>query len=286
MCVECGCGASTERMDAGEHSAHHPHSHHHSHGEENPDIAHDPHLLGKNEGKRRIAIEQDILAKNDRIALSNRKYFRENGIFVVNLLSSPGSGKTTLLEKTIKALDGALPLAVIEGDQETSRDADRIRALGIPAIQINTGAGCHLDAHQVIHAAEKLPLAAGMLLFVENIGNLVCPALFDLGETVRVVLFAMTEGEDKPLKYPRIFRNTDLTVLTKSDLLPHLDFDLRCATENIRIVNPRGEILSLSSRTGDGLDRWISWLDGRRRTSQVTWEAPLSRKDSHDKVDL
>ncbi len=286
MCVECGCGASTGRMDAGEHSAHHLHSHHHSHGEENPDIAHDPHLLGKNEGKRRIAIEQDILAKNDRIALSNRKYFRENGIFVVNLLSSPGSGKTTLLEKTIKALDGALPLAVIEGDQETSRDADRIRALGIPAIQINTGAGCHLDAHQVIHAAEKLPLAAGMLLFVENIGNLVCPALFDLGETVRVVLFAMTEGEDKPLKYPRIFRNTDLTVLTKSDLLPHLDFDLRCATENIRIVNPRGEILSLSSRTGDGLDRWISWLDGRRRTSQVTWEAPLSRKDSHDKVDL
>ena len=286
MCVECGCGASTGHMDAGEHSAHHPHSHHHSHGEENSDIAHDHHLPGKNEGKRRIAIEQDILAKNDRIALSNRKYFREIGIFVVNLLSSPGSGKTTLLEETIKALDGAIPLAVIEGDQETSRDADRIRALGIPAVQINTGAGCHLDAHQVIHAAEKLPLAAGMLLFVENIGNLVCPALFDLGETVRVVLFAMTEGEDKPLKYPRIFRNTDLTVLTKSDLLPHLDFDLGCAAEHIRIVNPRGEILSLSSRTGDGLDRWISWLDGRRRTSQVTWEAPLSRKDSHDKVDL
>ena len=286
MCVECGCGASTGHRDAGEHSVHHHHPHDHSHGEEGSEMTHDPPHLSKDQGKRRIIIEQDILAKNNRIALSNREYFRANGIFVVNLLSSPGSGKTTLLEETIKALDGALPLAVIEGDQETDRDADRIRALGIPAVQINTGAGCHLDAHQVIHAAEKLPLATGMLLFIENIGNLVCPALFDLGETVQVVLFSMTEGEDKPLKYPQIFRNSDLTVLTKSDLLPHLDFDLGCATENIRMINPRGEILSVSSRTGDGLDRWIAWLDSRRRTSQITWESPLSRKDPHDKVNL
>ena len=286
MCVECGCGASTGRMDGGEHSADHHHPHHHNHGEGGSEMAHDPGHRGENDGKRRITLEQDILAKNNRIARSNREYFRANGIFVVNLLSSPGSGKTTLLEETIKVLGGATPLAVIEGDQETSRDADRIRALGIPAVQINTGAGCHLDAHQIIHAAEGLPLAAGMVLFVENIGNLVCPALFDLGETVRVVLFAMTEGEDKPLKYPRIFRDSDLTLLTKSDLLPHLDFDLGCATEDIRMVNPRGEILSVSSRTGDGLDRWISWLDGRRRTSQIAGEAPFPRKDSRDKVNL
>ncbi|EQD24336.1 MAG: hydrogenase accessory protein HypB, partial [Leptospirillum sp. Group IV 'UBA BS'] len=165
--------------------------------------------------------------------------------------------------------------AVIEGDQETSRDADRIRQMGVQAVQINTGPGCHLDAHQVAHAAGDLDLSPGMLLVIENIGNLVCPALFDLGETARVVLFSVTEGEDKPLKYPRIFRDADLTLLTKSDLLPHLEFDRARAENSLRSVNPRGEILTLSARTGEGMDRWLSWLASRKESAKGIPDTPL-----------
>ncbi len=259
MCVECGCGSQGEGKMGGRVLPHH----HHDEGDHS--VSHESH--GQEEGggsHRRISVEQDILGKNNRLARGNRDFFTANGLLVLNLLSSPGSGKTTLLERTIGALGNKVPLAVIEGDQETSRDADRIRRLGVPAVQINTGAGCHLDAHQVAHAVGALALVPGMILVIENVGNLVCPALFDLGETARVVLFSVTEGEDKPLKYPRIFRDADLTLLTKADLLPHLDFEVERAENALRSVNPRGEILSLSSRTGEGMEGWLSWLSVRR----------------------
>ncbi len=258
MCVECGCGSQGGEKRHGRLLPHH----HHDEG--NHLDSHDSHGPKEGGNRRRISVEQDILSKNNRLARDNRDFFRAHGILVLNLLSSPGSGKTTLLERTIGALGDRLPLAVIEGDQETSRDADRIRRMGVPAVQINTGAGCHLDAHQVAHAVGELSLLPGMVLVIENVGNLVCPALFDLGETVRVVLFSVTEGEDKPLKYPRIFRDADLTLLTKADLLPHLDFEWDMAINALRSVNPRGEILSLSSRTGEGMEGWLSWLSARR----------------------
>ena len=258
MCVECGCGSPGDGKRAGVALPHHHHD------EEGHSAFHGHTGEAGGVSRRRVSVEQDILAKNNRLARENREFFRAHGILVLNLLSSPGSGKTTLLERTIGILGDSAPLAVIEGDQETSRDADRIRRMGVPAVQINTGAGCHLDAHQVAHAAGELDLLPGMILVIENVGNLVCPALFDLGESARVVLFSVTEGEDKPLKYPRIFREADLTLLTKSDLLPHLDFDCARAQNAIRSVNPRGEIRALSARTGEGMEGWLTWLAARR----------------------
>ncbi len=265
MCVECGCGETGHGI-GGERrrGVVLPHHHHEEGGHEGPGPGASQNIPENPGVQRTIRLEQDILGKNNRIARDNRDFFREHGIFVLNLLSAPGSGKTTLLERTINALGTSCPMAVIEGDQETCRDADRIRELGVQAVQINTGAGCHLDAHQVAHAAGDLELFPGTVLAIENIGNLVCPALFDLGETARVVLFSVTEGEDKPLKYPRIFREADLTLLTKSDLLPHLDFDRTRAESSLRGVNPRGEIIALSSRTGEGFGLWLSWLMAHR----------------------
>ena len=268
MCVECGCGAPGQEVGGerrrGVVLPHIHHDHHEGEGHEGSGPGASLPLPEGPEVNRTIRIGQDILEKNNRIARDNRDFFREHGIFVLNFLSAPGSGKTTLLERTISALGTTCPMAVIEGDQETSRDADRIRRLGVQAVQINTGAGCHLDAHQVAHAAGDLELFPGTVLVIENIGNLVCPALFDLGETARVVLFSVTEGEDKPLKYPRIFREADLTLLTKSDLLPHLDFDRTWAESSLRGVNPRGETIALSSRTGEGFGLWLSWLLAHR----------------------
>lgn len=265
MCVECGCGAPGHGVGGEKRrGVVLPHHHHEGGGHEGSNPGASSIVREESEVNRTIRIEQDILGKNNRIARDNRKFFREHGLFVLNLLSAPGSGKTTLLERTISVLGTMCPMAVIEGDQETSRDADRIRRLGVQAVQINTGAGCHLDAHQVAHAAGDLELFPGTVLVIENIGNLVCPALFDLGETARVVLFSVTEGEDKPLKYPRIFREADLTLLTKSDLLPHLDFDRARAESSLRGINPRGEIIALSARTGEGFDLWLSWLLAHR----------------------
>jgi hydrogenase nickel incorporation protein HypB len=206
----------------------------------------------------------DILAKNGRLAEENRIFFREKGILTLNMLSGPGSGKTTLIEKTLEKLGKRFPMAVIEGDQATSRDADRIRGKGIPAVQINTGQGCHLDAHQVGHASRELPLEPGSVLLIENIGNLVCPALFDLGESSKIVLFSVTEGEDKPLKYPQMFQEADLVLLTKTDLLPYLEFSRETAVNFIQAMNPDAAVLCLSSKTGEGLEEWISWIDSRR----------------------
>ena len=209
--------------------------------------------------ERLIEIETDILAKNDRYADENRAALAGLGCFAINLVSSPGSGKTTLLCKPIDALGNA-PLAVIEGDQQTANDADRIRATGAPAIQVNTGKGCHLDGHMVGHAMEHLNLATGSFLFIENVGNLVCPASFDLGEDCKVAILSVTEGEDKPLKYPDMFTAARVAILNKIDLAPHCDVDLDLYEENLRRVNPTIEIFRVSARTGEGMDQWIGWL--------------------------
>ncbi|GHC31463.1 MULTISPECIES: hydrogenase nickel incorporation protein HypB [Gemmobacter] len=211
---------------------------------------------------RLIEVETSILAKNDAFAASNRRVLDALRVLALNLVSSPGSGKTTLLCKTIEAL-GDAPLAVIEGDQQTSNDADRIRATGARALQINTGKGCHLDAHMVGTAIDALRPAAGSFLFIENVGNLVCPAGFDLGEDAKVAILSVTEGEDKPLKYPDMFSAARLAILNKLDLAPHCDVDLAAYTANLRRVNPNIEIIALSARTGAGMAEWLGWLRAR-----------------------
>lgn len=214
-----------------------------------------------------VQIEQDILAKNDAYAAANRARFDADGVLALNVVSSPGSGKTTLLVATIELLKAQAPVAVIEGDQQTSNDAERIRATGVPALQINTGKGCHLDAHMVGHAVETLRPADGAVLFIENVGNLVCPAAFDLGEAHRVVVLSVTEGEDKPLKYPDMFVSADLMLLSKVDLLPHIDFDAKACVANARKINPRIKVIEVSARTGAGMAAWIAWLQAARTLS-------------------
>jgi len=208
-----------------------------------------------------IRLEQDLLAKNNAFAAENRRSWEERGILALNLVSSPGSGKTTLLTATIEALKSRVPIAVIEGDQQTSFDADRIRATGVQAIQINTGKGCHLDAHLVGHAARSLELAGASVLMIENVGNLVCPASFDLGEAHKVVILSVTEGEDKPFKYPDMFAAADLMLLNKIDLLPHLAFDLERCLRAALTVNPRLQIMQVSATTGEGLEAWTAWIE-------------------------
>ena len=275
MCTVCGCGAGEVRIE-GKAAVGHDHDHHHDHGHDGHHHHHDDHLHDYGSGPagtqapgmsqaRMVRLEKDILAKNDEYADANRSLFAERGVLALNLVSSPGSGKTTLLCQTIEALEDTLPIAVIEGDQQTSNDADRIRATGAPAVQVNTGKGCHLDAHMVGHAARHLGLADGSLLFIENVGNLVCPAGFDLGEAHKVVILSVTEGEDKPLKYPDMFHAADLMVLNKTDLLPHLDFDVDACIANARKVNPRIKVLKVSARTGEGMADWIAWVQAARR---------------------
>ncbi|MFH1342685.1 MAG: hydrogenase nickel incorporation protein HypB [Pseudomonadota bacterium] len=275
MCTVCGCGAGEVRIE-GKAAVGHHHDHHHDHGHDGHHHHHDDHLHDYGSGPagtqapgmsqaRMVRLEKDILAKNDEYADANRSLFAERGVLALNLVSSPGSGKTTLLCQTIEALEDTLPIAVIEGDQQTSNDADRIRATGAPAVQVNTGKGCHLDAHMVGHAARHLGLADGSLLFIENVGNLVCPAGFDLGEAHKVVILSVTEGEDKPLKYPDMFHAADLMVLNKTDLLPHLDFDVDACIANARKVNPRIKVLKVSARTGEGMADWIAWVQAARR---------------------
>ena len=210
-----------------------------------------------------VRIEQDILGKNNEYAQANRELFQREGVLALNLVSSPGSGKTSLLTATIERLQGRMPVSVIEGDQQTSNDADRIRATGAPAVQVNTGKGCHLDAHMIGHAVEHLKLQGRGLLLIENVGNLVCPSAFDLGEAHKVVILSVTEGEDKPLKYPDMFHASDLMVLNKVDLLPYVDFDVERCIEYARRINPKLEVLQVSARTGDGMEAWLDWLEGR-----------------------
>ena len=217
------------------------------------------HAPGLSQG-RMVQIEQDILSKNNQYAAANRRYLHEHGILALNLLSSPGSGKTTLLTATITALQNRWQFAVIEGDQQTSNDAERIRATGVPAIQINTGKGCHLDALMVREAITRLQPQAGSMLMIENVGNLVCPAGFDLGEAHKIVVLSVTEGEDKPLKYPDMFRAADLLLLNKVDLLPYLQFDVALCIANARRVNPDIRVIEISATTGHGMEEWATWL--------------------------
>jgi hydrogenase nickel incorporation protein HypB len=210
-----------------------------------------------------VLLEQQVLAKNDQLALANRHWLAEREILAVNLMSSPGSGKTTLLERTIRDLDGDLPVSVIEGDQETQFDARRIQATGCRAVQINTGAGCHLDADMVARGLRLLEPPSASVVVIENVGNLVCPALFDLGEAAKVVITSVTEGADKPLKYPHMFRAADLVLLNKIDLLPYVDFDVDRFTTDARSLNPSVAVLSLSATNGDGVPEWLDWLRKR-----------------------
>ena len=313
MCVVCGCaggdaGSTTQGANGPVHVHDHAHEHGHEHARAHGEAHSHVHVhaqtgdLHYGAGSARVSVpgmsqaraiqlETNVLGENSRIAQRNRAHFFAHGVTALNLVSSPGSGKTTLLCATIEALRRAapeVPVAVIEGDQQTSVDADRIRATGAPAIQVNTGKGCHLDAPMVADAFERLPLhgaAAGhahghdhadgqghhhdhhhhhhhaeKLLFIENVGNLVCPAMWDLGEAAKVAILSVTEGEDKPLKYPDMFAAARLMVLNKIDLLPHLNFDVARCIENARRVNPGIEVLQVSATTGEGMDGWLSWL--------------------------
>ena len=213
-----------------------------------------------------VQIEEDILGKNNEYAAANRRWFGEHGVLALNLVSSPGSGKTTLLARTIDALQAELALSVIEGDQQTANDAERIRETGVKALQINTGKGCHLDGHMVGHALETLQPDDGSVVFIENVGNLVCPAAFDLGEAHKVAILSVTEGEDKPVKYPDMFHAADLVLLNKIDLLPYLEFDVDRCIEYARRVNPGIRVLQVSATTGAGMDGWYQWV---RATQQL-----------------
>lgn len=237
MCDICGCSSS--------------HSHHHG-------PKHEQHEADRQE--RVLQVEKDILSRNNRFAESNRTFFRQNRILALNLVSSPGSGKTTLLEMTARALKNRMPLAVIEGDLQTSRDTQRMLATGIPAVQINTGGGCHLDAHMVKHALDELKPRRGSILFIENVGNLVCPALFDLGEYLKVVMISVTEGDDKPIKYPTMFHEARICIINKTDLLPHVEFDVEACKTFARRINQELIFFEVSALKGDGMQSWIDWL--------------------------
>ncbi len=270
MCTTCGCSIGQLRINNKPVQSHHqgdePFNYRNSKIADNinsalkvtkNENAHTPQLSQT----RMLKIERDILAENNRHAADNRNYLASHRIFALNLVSSPGSGKTTLLVNTILMLRDKFPIAVIEGDQQTDHDAMRIRATGVPAIQINTGKGCHLDAQMVDRALQQLPLKDNSLLFVENVGNLVCPASFDLGEAHKVIILSVTEGEDKPLKYPDMFHASDLMVLNKCDLLPHLAFDVDLAIEYAHRINPVLPVIQVSASEGSGLAAWVNWIE-------------------------
>ncbi len=275
MCTTCGCSPSDHHIDHSDdhvhphdqshdhgHKHNHDHDHHHhdhKHGHKH-DHDHSSHHDTRPAQRTIIAIEEEILGKNNRLAGFNRALFKEKGIFTLNLVSSPGSGKTTLLERTLRALSATLRCAVIEGDQQTDNDARRIAATGVPVKQINTGAGCHLDAHMIMHGTESFDLDNLDLLLIENVGNLVCPAAFDLGEHHKVVLLSVTEGEDKPLKYPQMFHNSTVMLLNKTDLLPYVSFDVEKCKEYARRVSPEIIIFEVSATTGAGMAEWYRWL--------------------------
>ncbi|MCW2801167.1 MAG: Hydrogenase nickel incorporation protein HypB [Aeromicrobium sp.] len=274
MCATCGCGTdevrvSGEAVASHDHSDGHDHGHTHEHGHDHGH-AHDhdhehPHTHVEPTDELRthtLELETAVLAKNDELAADNRAWLSSRGIAAINLMSSPGAGKTSLLERTIRDNGPARQLSVIEGDQETVFDADRIRAAGARAVQINTGSGCHLDATMVRRGLDSLAPADGDLVVLENVGNLVCPALFDLGEAKKVVIISVTEGDDKPLKYPHMFAAADLVVVNKTDLLPYVDFDVDRCEKDARSLNPDVTWLPMSVHSGEGLDEWYGWLRG------------------------
>lgn len=246
MCTTCGCSGQTNNNK--------------TKGHEQPNHLHQHDFYAAGDKARMIEVEQNLLSKNDHFAALNRDKLNKLNIAAFNLVSSPGSGKTSLLTRTIDDLHEKSSIAVIEGDQQTDNDAEQIRNAGAQAIQINTGKGCHLDAHAVGHAIEKLNLQNTSIVFIENVGNLVCPAAFDLGERAKVVVLSVTEGDDKPLKYPDMFRASRLMLINKIDLLPYVDFDPEKTIEYARRINPDIEVILLSAKTGEGFEQWIQWL--------------------------
>jgi hydrogenase nickel incorporation protein HypB len=266
MCATCGCSGTAEvRLFTGdhEHEGHARHDHEHE-GHTHESHEHESHEHNEHGHERTVELQQKVLAKNDRLAGANRDWLRQRNILAVNLMSSPGAGKTTLLERTAAELAGQVSISVIEGDQAAALDATRIRAAGCRVVQINTGVGCHLDAGMVAEALRVLDPPGGSVVVIENVGNLVCPALFDLGEQARVVLASVTEGADKPVKYPHMFRQADLVLVTKTDLLPYVDFDTERHAADVRSLRPGAQLLPLSATTGTGMQDWYDWL--RRRT--------------------
>ena len=276
MCVTCGCSSDENevkiiRVDgkAVEHShTHdhgngphtHSHTHNHDHNHEHHHHDHDHQHDHSHNTIREIDLERDILHKNDLLAERNKGYFEAKNIFAINLVSSPGSGKTSLLERTIADLKNDISFTVIEGDQQTTNDADRIAALEIPVIQINTGKGCHLDSEMISKAIKELSPKEGSLLMIENVGNLVCPSMFDLGENLRVVIISITEGEDKPIKYPDMFYGSQVCIINKIDLLPYLKFDMKKLKDYAKKVNPNLEFFEVSAYTGEGMESWYTFL--------------------------
>jgi len=287
MCSTCGCGQpddhvkitvpgenkvnknQSDNIHDHEHGAdaqHNHHGHDHDHSHQGHDHLHDhhghehDHDHSHTHDNRQLTLEQDILYKNNLLAERNRGYFEAKNILALNLVSSPGSGKTTFLEKTIQLFKDGPEVAVIEGDQQTTNDADRIAATGAKVVQINTGKGCHLDAHMVLHAIQKIEVNNDSILMIENVGNLVCPSMFDLGEKNRVVIMSVTEGEDKPLKYPDMFMSSQICIINKIDLLPYLEFDLEKAKDYALRVNPKLLFFEVSATSGKGMDEWITWL--------------------------
>jgi hydrogenase nickel incorporation protein HypB len=272
MCITCGCSddgdikvTNLETGDITMMNSHHHDQHHHTHIlPDGSAIAHSHHRESDNIHAKvhgtTISLEADILAKNNLLASQNRDWLKGRNILALNLMSSPGSGKTTLLTRTINDLKKKLEISVIEGDQETVNDAKKIQETGCKVIQINTGTGCHLDAAMVEKGLERLNPPLNSVVMIENVGNLVCPALFDLGETTKVVILSVTEGEDKPIKYPHIFRSSQVMILTKIDLLPYIQFDVQKCIEYARQVNPQIQIFQVSAMTGAGLHDWYDWL--------------------------
>jgi hydrogenase nickel incorporation protein HypB len=261
------------REDLGSHEHEHDPGYEHEHGH-GPEHEHGPehghgggaghiHVQKPADSERTVILQQKVLAKNDELAERTRKWLRTRGVLAVNLMSSPGAGKTTLLERTARELAGQLSLSVIEGDQETALDGRRIQAAGAAVVQINTGAGCHLDAAMVAEGLRALDPPSGSIVVIENVGNLVCPALFDLGEEAKVVISSVTEGADKPVKYPNMFRRADLVLVNKTDLLPYVDFDVRRHAADLRRISPGALMVELSATTGQGMQAWYDWL--RRR---------------------
>lgn len=255
MCGICGCSEEHHEMEHPTHEKMHGHAHHH----------HDEHL---------IHVEQNILAQNQKYAQNNQTFLTKKNVLALNIMSSPGSGKTTLLAKTISDLQQGLDISVIVGDQQTNHDAELIKSSGGIAIQINTGKTCHLDAHMVGHALEELSLKENSLLIIENVGNLVCPALFDLGEQFKIVILSVTEGDNKPLKYPDMFRCADLMIITKTDLLPYVSFDMDQCIDYARRINPDIETIHLSATQGEGLQNWYHWLKQKQRKTHINHATP------------
>ncbi|MGK7944591.1 MAG: hydrogenase nickel incorporation protein HypB [Microcystaceae cyanobacterium] len=261
MCVTCGCSDDQTITVTALNTGEHEHTHTlpngqvvtHTHADERS------HVHAQQHGTT-IALEQEILGKNNLIAAQNRGFFEGRNILALNLMSSPGAGKTTLLTRTIRDLQSKLPISVIEGDQETLNDAQKIRETGCPVVQINTGKGCHLEADMVRNGYTELNPSANSLLMIENVGNLVCPSLFDLGELAKVAILSVTEGEDKPIKYPYLFRASQVMIITKIDLLPYVPFDLKACIDYARQVNPQIQIFQVSALTGEGLSDWYDWI--------------------------